>query len=52
MASKKGILDPLNLIMGIIAIGGAVLVIFNYVNYGLILLIITTLIEAIRRLFG
>jgi len=42
-------LEPLSLIMGLIAIIGGVLVIFGRVDYGLILLIISTLIEAIQR---
>lgn len=48
--NSKGMLDPLNLIMGFVAIVGAILIIANQVNYGLVLLIITTLIEAIARL--
>ena len=48
--SRKGVvMEPLNLIMGFVAILGAVLIIFCQGNYGLILLIITTLIEALAR---
>jgi len=47
--AKKGAIEPLNIIMGFVAIIGAVLIIFNYANYGLILLIIATLIEAMER---
>lgn len=41
--------DPANIIMGILALGGALLIIFNRGDYGLILLIITTLMEALMR---
>ncbi|MEK6848166.1 MAG: hypothetical protein AABX65_00860 [Nanoarchaeota archaeon] len=47
--NKKGSIEPLNFIMGFVAIMGAVLIITNRGDYGLILLIIATLIEAISR---
>ncbi len=47
--NKKAVIDPLNLIMGFVAILGAILIIFNRADYGLILLIIATLIEALMR---
>ena len=50
-ANKKALVDPVNLIMGFVAIVGAVLILVNQVNYGLLLLIIATLIEAMQRLF-
>ena len=45
---KKANIDPLNLIMGFVAIVGALLIIVNKGDYGLIMLIIATLIEAIQ----
>ena len=47
---QKGMIDPLNLIMGFVAIIGAILIIVNKSDYGLILLIIATLIEALSRI--
>ena len=47
--NKKAVMDPINLIMGFVAMIGAVLIIVNTGDYGLILLIIATLIEAITR---
>lgn len=49
MNKKAVILDPLNLIMGVVALVGGILIIFNKGDYGLILLVISTLIEAITR---
>jgi hypothetical protein len=49
--NKRASLEPINLIMGFVALVGAILIIFNQVNYGLILLVISTLIEAIQRVF-
>lgn len=47
--NKKGAIEPLNLIMGLVAIVGGILIGVNKGDYGLILLIISTLIEAISR---
>ena len=47
--NKDASIEPLNLIMGLVAILGAILIILNKGDYGLILLIISTLIEAISR---
>jgi len=47
--NKKGTFEPFNLMMGLVAILGAVLIIMNKSNYGLIVLIIATLMEAISR---
>lgn len=47
--NKKGTIEPLNLIMGLIALVGGVLIIINQGNYGLILLIIASLLEALAR---
>ena len=49
--NKKAVLDPLNLIIGFVALVGAVLIMINRVDYGLVLLIIATLIESMQRLF-
>jgi hypothetical protein len=46
---KKGAVDPLNIITAIIALLGAVLIIINKGDYGLIALIIATLFDAMRR---
>lgn len=46
----KGVIEPLNLIMGVVALVGGVLIMVNKGDYGLILLIIATLIEAIARM--
>ena len=48
---QENLLDPINVIMGILAIVGAILIIIGQGNYGLIFLVITTLIGAIMRLF-
>lgn len=42
-------LEPINLIMGGVAALGAVLIMIGQGNYGLIALIIATLIEAMQR---
>lgn len=42
-------IEPLNLIMGFIAILGAVLILIGKGDYGLIVLIIATLFEAMAR---
>lgn len=49
--NKEGMIEPINVIMGIVAILGAILIMINRVDYGLILLIIATLIEAMERVF-
>lgn len=46
---KTFTVEPINLVMGTVAILGAVLIIIGNGNYGLIALIIATLIEAIQR---
>ncbi len=48
--NKKGILDPINILICIIALLGAIAFFINQPNYGLVLLIISTLVEAIARL--
>ncbi len=47
--NTKAIIEPINVIMGFVAIIGAVFIIVNKVDYGLIMLIIATLIEALTR---
>jgi len=49
MDKRAYILDPLNLLIGFIAFVGAIAFFINQPNYGLILLIISTLMEAIGR---
>ena len=46
----QGTIEPLNLIMGVVALVGGVLIMVNKGDYGLILLIIATLIEALSRI--
>ena len=46
---KKAVIDPINLLVAIVALIGAGSFLLNLPNYGLILLIISTLIEAIAR---
>jgi hypothetical protein len=46
---NKASIDPLNLIMGAVAILGAVLILIGKGDYGLIALIIATLFEAMGR---
>lgn len=47
--NKRGVIDPINLIMASIAILGAVLILIGRGDYGLIALIIATLFEAMGR---
>ena len=47
--NKKGAIEPINLIMGLVAILGAVLIMIGKGDFGLIALIIATLIEALVR---
>lgn len=49
MLNNKAVVEPMDLIMGFVAILGAIFIIINKVDYGLILLIIATLIEALAR---
>ena len=49
MMNKRGAVEPLNLIMGAVAVMGGLLILVNKGDYGLIFLIIATLIEAIAR---
>jgi hypothetical protein len=48
MANKKGILNIVNLICGLIIIAGGVSVFINYINLGLALAGLGILIEAIK----
>lgn len=50
MRAKKGVIDPVSMIIGFVALVGAVSFFVNQPNYGLVLLIISTLIEAITRI--
>jgi len=42
---KKGMIEPINAIMALVAMLGAVLILIGQGNYGLVALIIATLIE-------
>lgn len=48
--NKKGNIDPLNIMIGGVALIGALAFFINQPNYGLVFLIISTLIEAITRI--
>ena len=47
---NKASIEPVNLVMGFVALIGAVLILINQTNYGLILIIIATIIEDMQRL--
>lgn len=49
MKNKKGAVDPLHLIVGILAILGGVLYLLNKGNWGLIVVSIGLLTEAIKK---
>ena len=48
MVDKKGTIDAVNLIAGIVIIFGGILVTLNYVNLGLLITVIGTLFKAIE----
>lgn len=48
--TKLFMADPISILIGIIAVIGAISFFINQPNYGLVFLIISTLIEAIARL--
>lgn len=48
--NKKAMVEPVNIIIGIVALVGVISFFINQPNYGLVFLIISTLIEAITRL--
>lgn len=47
---KKASIEPINLMIAFVAIVGAIAFIINKSDFGLVLLIISTLIEAIARM--
>ncbi len=47
---KKAVFEPLNLIIALVALIGVISFVINQPNYGLVFLIISTLIEAITRI--
>jgi uncharacterized membrane-anchored protein len=47
---KLLMLDPMNLIIGLVALFGVISFFINQPNYGLIFLIVSTLVEAVSRL--
>jgi len=48
--AKTFMIDPMSIIIGFVALIGAISFFINQPNYGLVFLIISTLIEAISRL--
>ncbi len=50
MNKKAIVINPVNILIAFIAIVGAGAFLINQPNYGLILLIISTLVEAITRI--
>jgi hypothetical protein len=50
LKNKKAVIEPINLIIAFVAFVGVVSFLANQPNYGLVFLIISTLIEAIARL--
>ena len=48
--NKKAVIDPINLMIGFVALVGVISFFINQPNYGLVFLIISTLIEAITRI--
>ena len=50
MDKNAMVIDPLNLLVGFVALVGALAFFINQPNYGLVLIVISTLIEAISRL--
>lgn len=49
MINKKGVVDPINLIVGIVLILGGVLYLMNFNNWGLIIASIGLLMEAVKQ---
>lgn len=47
--NKKGVIEPMNIIMALVALLGSLLILVGKGDYGLIALIIATLFEAIWR---
>jgi hypothetical protein len=46
---KKAMVDPLQLIVGILAIAGGLLYLVNFNNWGLVVISIGLLIEAVKN---
>ncbi len=50
MKNKRGIVtDPIHLIVGILAIAGGLLYLINYGSWGLIVILIGLLMEALKQ---
>ena len=47
--TKKAMVDPLQLIVGVLAITGGLLYLVNFGNWGLIVLSVGLLIEAVKN---
>ncbi|MFW5847167.1 MAG: hypothetical protein ACOCUU_03350 [Nanoarchaeota archaeon] len=52
MKSKRAMTDPLQLITGIVVIVGGLLYLLNKGNWGLVVVSIGLLIEAMKKLIG
>jgi len=48
--NKKAMIEPMNLLIGFVAFLGAAAFFINQPNYGLVLVVISTLIEALQRI--
>ena len=49
VSNKKGMIDPLQLIIGVMLISGGLLYMFNFGNWGLIVASIGLLMEAMKQ---
>jgi len=47
--NKKASIDPINIMVGLVALAGVIAFFINQPNYGLVFLIVSTLIEALSR---
>lgn len=52
MANKKGLIDPIHLITGVMLLSAGVLYMFNYGNWGLVIASIGLLTEAIKQVIS
>lgn len=50
MENKRGIIDPLHLIIGVMLIAGGLLYMFNFGSWGLIVASIGLLMEAMKQI--
>ena len=52
MKSKKAVIDPLQLIVGVVVILGGILYLLNKGNWGLVVVSIGLLMEAMKKIIG